>query len=345
MNQLLLLLFSAVFVYAIVRYRRRLLTEDCTRLNFEAFDGDVMQLGETFVAKRRLTQTPTQSIVCIHGFLEDMRYFTELYQDPSIELILVTNSGYHCPFTTKDLGKPAWERGIPNPHAPYTIEYDAHAFGLAAINLATTSNVRLHGHSRGGAVVLDAVRQRQKELGGCEVVLEAAVLPQAKAFMGRSMRLPKVAEWFTPISLGLVAKVPFYWYAGTVLSPLNRRKKELLPGLWNNAKTQSVVVENIKNMADWGFKTDYSIFDYIKKGTFLIGESDYILDRQTMIDSAERAHSGFDIIYTENSSHFVSLDDPKYARSLAEKAALKPKGKNKQTKAKPKSILPKRGVS
>ena len=206
-----LLLFIAVIVYLLYRYRRRLLVDECPRLNFEAFEGDVYQVGETYVARRKAAKKPKQSIICIHGFVEDMRYFTELYEDPHIELILVTNSGYHCPFSTKDLIQPEWAEA--NPFLPYSIEYDAFALRLAVENLATTSKVKLHGHSRGGAVVLDAMRQSPATLSKSEVILEAAVLPQGKALFGRSMSLPTIMEWIFPISLGLMSKVPFHWYA------------------------------------------------------------------------------------------------------------------------------------
>lgn len=342
MNPLLVLLV-AVSIYALIRYRRYQLNENCSRINFEAFEGEVFQVGETYVARRKTPVKPKQSIVCIHGFIEDMRYFTELYEDPEIELILVTNSGYHCPFSTKDLLQPDWAEA--NPFPLYTIEYDAYALGLAAINLATTSKVRLHGHSRGGAVVVDAVRQRQKALGKCEVILEAPVLPQGKAYLGRPISLPKAVEWFTPIGLGFVSKVPFNWYAGVILKPLNERKKALLPGLWNNAKNQHVVIENIRSMADWSKKTDYSIYNNIEKGTFLIGEIDNVLDRASMIDSAERAHAGFSIEYTEGTTHFVSLEQPKYARALADPVSGAGSKKAKRAKVKARRAVSERNIS
>ena len=39
------LLFIAVIAYLLFRYRRRLLVDDCPRLNFEAFEGEVYQVG------------------------------------------------------------------------------------------------------------------------------------------------------------------------------------------------------------------------------------------------------------------------------------------------------------
>lgn len=337
------LLFIAVIAYLLFRYRRRLLVDDCPRLNFEAFEGEVYQVGETYVARRKAAKKPKQSIVCIHGFMEDMRYFTELYEDPHIELILVTNSGYYCPFSTKDLIQPKWAE--PNPFLPYSIEYDAYALRIAVENLATTSKIKLHGHSRGGAVVLDAVRQSPAILGESEVVLEAAVLPQGKALFGRPVSLPTLLEWIFPISLGLMSKVPFRWYAGIALKPLSDRKKALLPGLWFNAKNQRVALENLRSMGDWTTKTDYSIYNNVKNGTFLIGQIDNVLDRTSMIDSAERAHDGFNIILTKGTTHFISLEEPKYARALAEKTVAVGKKKAKRAKGKSTPTLAEREVS
>lgn len=318
--KILLLLIALAAIYAAARYRSRLLHKDGPRLNFEDFEGDVYQIGESYVAKRKTDKKPKQTLVCIHGFMEDMRYFTELYDNPEIELILVTNSGYYCPFSTRDLIYPDWADD--NPFPPYTIEYDAFVLAQVVQNIASTKKIRLHGHSRGGAVVLDAVRQTPKLLGKSELILEAALLPQGKALFGRPIKLPKIIEYLLPINMGLVSKIPFNWYSDSLLKPMTERKRVLLPGLWFNAKNHQVLIENVRSMADWAKKTDYSIYNNVEKGTFLIGQTDNVLDRKSMIESAERAHSGFNIELTENTTHFVSIEEPKYARTLAEQATV-----------------------
>ena len=98
-------------------------------------------------------------------------------------------------------------------------------------------------------------------------------------------------------------------------------------------------------MGDWSAKTDYSIYNNIEKGTFLIGQIDNVLDRAGMIDSAERAHDGFNIILTEGTTHFISLEEPKYARALAEQTVATGNKKAKRTKGKSKETLDERKIS
>ena len=126
--------------------RTWLLRRPLAPVNHEHFGGTIYQVGESVVAYRPAQGAARQSVIAIHGFLEDFRYFTALYQDPSLELILVNNSGYHCP-DREQMPQPAPWGNVTNPHGIGTIEHDAFIFNLALQHLVTGSRVRAHGHS------------------------------------------------------------------------------------------------------------------------------------------------------------------------------------------------------
>ena len=76
------------------------------------------------------------------------------------------------------------------------------------------------------------------------------------------------------------------------------------------------IVRNIENLFSWMDKADYTVYELIKHGTFLIPKLDRILDRELMLKSAENSPNAVRIIETDAMSHFVSLDDPKWTPSL-----------------------------
>lgn len=87
-------------------------------VNHEPFEGTLERVNESIVACRAASSSPHRSVIAIHGFLEDFRYFTALYRDPSIELVLVNNSGYHCPVIGRSPDLASWVRQpIPTPWA------------------------------------------------------------------------------------------------------------------------------------------------------------------------------------------------------------------------------------
>ena len=314
-------MYKVVVLLAVVAvahyFRGKFLYAWQPRVNDEAFNGELYQVGECYVAKRTTNTKPKQTIVCIHGFLEDMRYFTEVYEDPSIELILINSCGYHSPFPLNNLMKPEWSQSVPYPEG--SIEYDANVLVQAVENLASTKKVRLHGHSRGGAVVLEAVKQRPDLLGKLEVILEAPIIPEGEPYPGLAFVFNKVGLYLLPLSFTLFKKVPFDLYS-FAYKPLTPRKRTLLAGLLHNPKSYTSILENADNMEAWWETTNISIYDNVAKGTILIGAKDMVLDRKSMIASAQASHSKIDMVLTEGSTHFVSLEQPHYARDLAAKA-------------------------
>lgn len=308
-----ILVLVVVFGAGFHGLRTWLLHRPLAPVNHERFAGTIYQVGESVVAYRpaqAVTQgTPRQSVIAIHGFLEDFRYFTALYQDPSLELILINNSGYHCP-DREQVPQPAPWGNVANPHTIGTIEYDAFVFNLALQHLVTGSKVRAHGHSRGGAVILEAARQAPERFREVGVILEAPVLPGGKGHPALDLAFSAPGRYLLPINFSLLRHVDTVRFGGFMFTPLTPRKAELVRGLYFSTKTFDIVLKNLKSMQDWIETRDASLFGNIPHGTILIGARDLVLDRAAMLRSAKTAPSGWQVIETHGTSHFVSLDQP-----------------------------------
>ena len=144
------------------------------------------------------------------GFLEDMRYFVDLYRDRDCELILVNNANYHSPFdlrSAEDLDWPA------NPHPVGTLAHDGFIVARAIERLATAPEAVLHGHSRGGAVVLEAARQGDASIATerrvAAALLEAPVLPQGRtAGPERGAAVQAITLYLMPLFLAASRNMP-----------------------------------------------------------------------------------------------------------------------------------------
>src|SRR3569833_1517509 len=119
---------------------------------------EVYALGASYVLVRRAAGQPRHSIVCVPGFLEDIWYFRNYLIDTSLEVVLISNSDYHLPLGQAKPEVPGWAQT--NAYQVGTIEYDAAVLNQALEHLVTAPRVKLHGHSRGGAVLLGAARRR-----------------------------------------------------------------------------------------------------------------------------------------------------------------------------------------
>ena len=91
------------FLVAFLSYREYCARRTLPQIHHADFKGEVMHLGSTYIARRPSSNGSDQTIVCFPGFLEDMRYFQDLYLDSDAELILVNNANYHFPLA--DPGK------------------------------------------------------------------------------------------------------------------------------------------------------------------------------------------------------------------------------------------------
>lgn len=280
----------------------------------EMFSGKVYTVGKGAVSVRNHSGQAEQSVICVHGFLENHCYFTQSYQDPSTELILLTCSNYHIP-VSGPMPEPAeWE--VPIKYLEATIEYDANILNQALSNLPTTRNIRVHGHSRGGAVILEAIKQRPELYEHVEVILEAPALPGGKTHPLVSALLEPVSHGMWPWVIRFINSTPSSSYGQMFFGKMNPRKKQLLHKLFTATRDHLTIVRNIENLFAWMDKQDYSVYQHIRHGTFLIPKIDRILDRNLMLNSAMKSPNAVRVVETGATSHFITLDDQSWVPPL-----------------------------
>jgi pimeloyl-ACP methyl ester carboxylesterase len=295
----LVLVVSAVLILI---GRRSLMRAEYPQLHHEPFEGALYRVGHATVAERRVRE-PRASVIAMHGFVEDMRYFTRLYGDPSIQLIVLNSCGYHVPVTGAAFDDAAWARA---PDAPFgTIAYDAAVLVQALEHLPRAKTIRVHGHSRGGAVVLEASMARPDLFADVEVVLEAPVLPGARPRTEASA----LVLWLYPFVIPLWKRAPFAPRA--IFGSLDdARKRELLSGLPHNPKHISTFVTNVSDLQSWMRERDASAYAHVRRGVVLVPSLDLVLDPVSMRESAKRAGPALEVVPVEGSSHFITLDRP-----------------------------------
>ncbi|MDC0663181.1 alpha/beta hydrolase [Marinobacter sp. SS21] len=276
----------------------------------EMFSGRVYRVGKGAVSVRNHSGKAEQTVIGVHGFLENHCYFTQAYEAPTTELILLTCCNYHIPVNGVTPETPDWE--VPIKHLEATIEYDACILIQALTNLPSTDNIRVHGHSRGGAVILEAVRQRPELFENVEVVLEAPVLPQGRLHALVTTLLEPVSHGMWPWLIRLIDSAPSSAYGQTFFGKMNPRKKVLLSRLFTATKDHLTLVRNIENIMDWMERTDTSVYQHVRHGTFLISQVDRILDRGAMINSARQSPTTMRIVETNAPSHFITLDSDEW---------------------------------
>ncbi|MBC7192723.1 alpha/beta hydrolase [Marinobacter sp.] len=276
----------------------------------EMFSGRVYRVGNGAVSVRNHSGKAEHTVIGVHGFLENHCYFTQAYEAPTTELILLTCSNYHIPVNGVTPETPDWE--VPIKSLDGTIEYDARILNQALENLPTTDNIRVHGHSRGGAVILEAIRLRPELYETVEVVLEAPVLPQGKLSSLVTMVLEPVSHGMWPWVIRLINSAPSSAYGQTFFGKMNPRKKVLLSKLFSATRDHLTIVRNIENLMEWMDRQDTSIYQHVRQGTFLIPAVDRILDRTAMLNSARKSPTTMRIVETQAPSHFITLDSKKW---------------------------------
>ncbi len=289
---------------AAVLARRWLLRLESARRHHEPFDGVVYRVGEAAVAERRSID-PRATVIAMHGYVEDMRYFADLYGDPSIQLITLTSCGYHVPVTGGSLLDAAWAKA---PAAPFgTIAYDAAVLVQALEHLPRTKAIRVHGHSRGGAVVLEASVARPDLFADVEVVLEAPVLPGART----AIEVGGLLMWLYPFGIALWKRSPLMPVVARGFGRLDdARKRELLAGMPYNPKRVSTFVANVVDLLAWMREREVSAFANVRRGFVLVPSHDRVLDGEAMYRSATLAGPALRVVRVEGVSHFVTLDRP-----------------------------------
>lgn len=320
---LLALLLPLLLLHAYREYWR---LRQLPQIHYGEFSGELMQVGSTYIAKRPARNNNTRTIICFPGFLEDMRYFQELYKDTEAELILINNANYHCPFATDLDGNKVTQLDWPqNPYKLGTIEHDGFYIGLALDKLATGDNIIVHGHSRGGAVVLEAGRQYseliQSTARPVNAILEAAVLPQARTIGNGSDRLPHTIQcYFMPIFFGLmrniseerVLKMP-------MMRPTNPLKNNLCQSIFSTSGCYNTCIANVRSIYTWQRTTGFEVYNNYPAITVLLGERDSVLDNKSMLASAEQGqarNSGLSIFRTKDTNHLISLEQPDSIRAI-----------------------------
>ncbi|MEH6590156.1 MAG: alpha/beta hydrolase [Halioglobus sp.] len=280
------------------------------------------RVGETGIAVREGDPASDRTIICFPGLLEDMRYFLALYEEEDCQLILLNNAAYHVPVEGDEVELLDWDS---NPHTCGTIEYDGFHLAHVLDKLASGKEVILHGHSRGGAVVLEAGRQfpqwTRPEGRYVRAVLEAAVLPGAKtAGPGSHPLVFPLVCLFIPIVLGLSRKHSReQLLKQPMMRPTNALKTELCESIYFLPERYRTCVVNIRSIWNWQRGTDAAVYDNYERIDVVIGERDDVLDNPSMIQSAETGaerNDGVSLLHTEQTNHFVSLEQPSYLRSL-----------------------------
>ena len=296
------------------------------QLHHADFEGEMMKVGATFIARRPACNNSRHTIVCFPGFLEDMRYFQALYEDSDAELILVNNANYHCPFDSNEATLLDWPE---NPHPMGSIEHDAFYLGLVLKHLAGGTTVRLHGHSRGGAVVLETGRQYPGVTSSSErpinAILEAPVLPQARTAGKASDPLPhRITCYFMPILFGLLRNISEdRLLKMPMMRPTTALKTELCRSVFSTSRSYATCVKNVQSIVKWQRTKGFELYDNFPQVTVVIGERDSSLDRRSMLASASEGqarNSGVYILETTGTNHFVSLEQPDTIRAIAQGA-------------------------
>ena len=300
------LLAFAIVVLALILIRQHLLQRESPRPANEPFEGNVYRIGDAYIAERPGGERPRATVVFMHGYLADLRYAAELYTDPDIQLISINSGSYHLPIDAPRPRVPDWAE-MPT-GALGTVSYDAQVLLQALRHLPRSDRIRVHGHSRGGAVVLEAARRAPELFAQVQVVLEAPALPQAKT------KVPVLGFglWLMPLTLPLWQRRPISPRNQKIWGDLDShpRKRELIRALPFNPRTAAVAVVNLKTLVRWMRDNDASLYRNVAGAVVLIPDDDQVLDADSMRASVEQAGDRVAVISVTSSSHFVALDQP-----------------------------------
>ncbi len=280
----------------------------------EMFSGLVYRVGKGAVSVRNHSGKAVHTVIGVHGFLANHCYFTSTYEEPTTELILVTCSNYHIPVNGVTLEDAPWDTHIKPLEG--TVEYDACILNQALVHLPSTSNIRIHGHSRGAAVILEAIIRQPDLYRDVEVVLEAPILPQGRLHPMVTTILRPIGHGMWPYLVRLINSTPSSIYNQAFFGRMNPRKKLLLRKVFSATRDSLTIVRNIENIIEWMEHRDTSVYQHIGKGYILLPGTDHILDHTALMASASRCPTWISIVQTNSSSHFITLDDRSWIPNL-----------------------------
>lgn len=288
----------------------------------EMFSGRVYRVGKGAASVRNHSGEAVHTVICVHGFLANHCYFTNTYDAPTTELILLTCSNYHIPVNGVTPEDAPWDNQIEPMEG--TVEYDACILNQALVHLPSTSNIRIHGHSRGAAVILEAIIQQPELYHDIEVVLEAPALPQGRLHPMVTGMLRHISYGMWPYLLRLINSTPSTVYSQTFFGRMNPRKKALLTNVFSTTRDPLTIVRNIENIIEWMEHRDTSVLQLISKGYILLPGTDRILDHTALMESARHCPARVSVVQTSSNSHFISLDDHSWLPELAPIASALP---------------------
>ena len=290
------------------------------------FEGRIFRVGETAIAVRKLSGTPSKTVICFPGFTETPRYFTDLYAETDYELILISNAAYHMPFDLCDAELLQWDT---NPYAVGTVEYDAFYLAHAVKELATCDTVVIHGHSRGGAVTLEAGYQfpeiMKTESHQVTALLECAAVPEGTAVAASdNMFVHAVTRYFIPLFFAYARRLsPEKLNTLPMMQPTTPLKTALVAENFRTPVAYHVFMTNMENLLEWQRSRPIDLYDNFPSIKVVMGQRDDVLDNHTMKVSAEAGRTrnpGVEIIETQNTNHFVGVETPELIRQLVAKA-------------------------
>ena len=313
MNQWLLV--GALAALA-VGLRRRYLDRSTQPIYAKDFEGEIHRIGACHALVRRAHGKPRTSVVCVPGFLEEVWYFDGLYDDPHTECIYLNNADYHVTTVSPEARtqQPEWDR--PLPYAVGTIAHDAAVLNLVLEHLVHADQVRLHGHSRGGAVVLEAALQHpdlhHRAGRDVEYVLEAPVLPQGRIHPSLGVAATGVGLWLLPALMPLLQRLPMRRLGRLVFGPPSGQKLELASRLWFNAKRARTIVTNVRDIESWMASRTTAAYEVLRgaRGWIIVAEMDLILSRRHMARSAHQAGGTITVLEIPATSHMLAQDAP-----------------------------------
>jgi pimeloyl-ACP methyl ester carboxylesterase len=285
----------------------------------DAFNGQLMALGDNLVcipdrSHLDAAEVGKATLICFPGFLEDMRYFLEVHKDTPARLIIINNANYQNPFNQEPTATPSWF--VPPFHPLGTIAHDAHCLNQVLQHLCGNEKVILHGHSRGGAVVLEAGNQQPQRVENIEVLLEAAVVPQGRLAGNLEKKLQPVGFYLAPFIFALMRRLP---RSLLIKSPMmwvtNPAKENIVANIPFTPKQYSTAVTNNANIIDWHAKAGYNYYDNFQRISLITGQRDSVLWLSAMLKSAAHAER-VNVIKTEGTDHFISLEKPDIVRQF-----------------------------
>lgn len=291
-----------LFLLALYGAHHWLLGREVPRPLQAVMDAEIYSFNSGWIIRRHVHQ-PEATVLVMHGFLENPLYFTGYYQDPRIELIMLGATGYQLPIQSTRHKTGPWSHS--STQRVGTIAADAELLNLALEHLTSTRNLRVHGHSRGGAVVLEAARQRPDLFSGAEVLLEAPALPQGRPYRQQ----PAIVRWILPLLHLLWQHKPDAALSSPIWGPQSPDKRELIMAMPFNPRDSRLLLTNLQDLLDWMRDTGSDIYSHVQRGAVLVPARDRILHSGAMLDSARQAEN-LQIVEVPDGSHFVILDHP-----------------------------------